>query len=62
MIETFFLYTLLVSAAVFLLYFLGVAIAPYAPSKIKNEHFECGLPASAATLFFGIYAGAVFGQ
>lgn len=62
MIETFFLYTLLVSAAVFLLYFLGVAIAPYAPSKIKNEHFECGLPASAATpkkANFGFFVYAI---
>ena len=49
MIETFLLYGLGVSASVFLLYFLGVALAPYAPSAIKNEHFECGLPASAST-------------
>ena len=49
MIETFLIYALGVSAGVFLLYFFGVAVAPYAPSKIKNEHFECGLPASAST-------------
>jgi len=49
MIESFFIYTLGVTLAVFLIYFLGVALAPYAPSKIKNEHFECGLPASAST-------------
>ena len=49
MIETFFIYAIGISVAVFLLYFLGVALAPYAPSKIKNEHFECGLPASAST-------------
>jgi NADH-quinone oxidoreductase subunit A len=49
MIETFFIYALGVSLGVFLVYFIGVAIAPYAPSKIKNEHFECGLPASAST-------------
>ena len=48
-IETFFVYMISVSLAVFLLYFLGIALAPYAPSKIKNEHFECGLPASAST-------------
>ena len=49
MIETFFTYALGVSLSVFLLYFLGIALAPYAPNKIKNEHFECGLPASAST-------------
>jgi len=49
MIETFFTYAVGVSGAVFLLYFLGIALAPYAPSAIKNEHFECGLPASAST-------------
>ena len=30
------------------LYFLGVLVAPYAPNKIKNSHFECGLPASSS--------------
>ena len=49
MVETFFIYALGVTLAVFLIYFLGIALAPYAPSKIKNEHFECGLPASAST-------------
>jgi len=49
MVETFFVYAIGISFAVFLLYFLGIALAPYAPSKIKNEHFECGLPASAST-------------
>lgn len=49
MIETFLIYALGVTASVFLIYFLGVALAPYAPSAIKNEHFECGLPASAST-------------
>ena len=49
MVETFFIYAIGISFAVFLLYFLGIALAPYAPSKIKNEHFECGLPASAST-------------
>jgi NADH-quinone oxidoreductase subunit A len=33
---------------VFVLYFIGILLAPYAPSKIKNEHFECGLPASSS--------------
>ena len=49
MIETFLMYALAVSTAVFLLYLLGVSLAPYAPSDIKNEHFECGLPASSST-------------
>ena len=49
MLEIFLTYVIGVSAAVFLLYFLGVALAPYAPNTIKNEHFECGLPASAST-------------
>jgi len=49
MLTTFLLYALSVSVGVFLLYFLGIALAPYAPSAIKNEHFECGLPASAST-------------
>jgi len=49
MVETFFIYALGVSGAVFVLYFLGIALAPYSPSSIKNEHFECGLPASAST-------------
>ena len=32
----------------FLLYLLGVLVAPYAPNAIKNSHFECGLPASSS--------------
>ncbi len=61
MIENFLIYTISVAIGLFLLYFLGVALAPYAPSKIKNEHFECGLPASAsnpkkANFGFFIYA------
>ena len=62
MIETFFTYALGVSGAVFLIYFLGVALAPYAPSSIKNEHFECGLPASASTpkkANFGFFVYAI---
>jgi NADH-quinone oxidoreductase subunit A len=62
MIETFFIYALGVSAGVFLLYFLGVALAPYAPSEIKNEHFECGLPASSSTpkkANFGFFVYAI---
>jgi NADH-quinone oxidoreductase subunit A len=62
MIETFLIYAVGVTAAIFLLYFLGVALAPYAPSSIKNEHFECGLPASAATpkkANFGFFVYAI---
>ncbi|WP_456479267.1 NADH-quinone oxidoreductase subunit A [Nautilia sp.] len=32
---------------VILLYLLGIAVAPLAPSEIKNDHFECGLPPSS---------------
>jgi len=49
MIETFVIYTITVSIVVFLLYLLGVSLAPYMPNKIKNENFECGLPASSTT-------------
>ena len=62
MLEIFLIYTLGVSFAVFLLYFLGIALAPYAPSAIKNEHFECGLPASASTpkkANFGFFVYAI---
>ena len=59
--ETFFIYTLTVAVSVFLLYFLGISIAPYAPSRVKNDHFECGLPASSsvpkkANFGFFVYA------
>ena len=62
MIEIFFTYALGVSGAVFLVYFLGIALAPYAPNTIKNEHFECGLPASASTpkkANFGFFVYAI---
>jgi NADH-quinone oxidoreductase subunit A len=45
--ENFLLYALGATFAVFLLYFVGVAIAPYKPGTVKNDHFECGLPASS---------------
>ena len=32
---------------VILLYLLGIAVAPFNPSNIKNDHFECGLPPSS---------------
>lgn len=62
MIETFLIYSLGVIFSVFGLYFLGVSLAPYMPSKIKNEHFECGLPASASTpkkANFGFFVYAI---
>jgi len=60
--ETFLIYALAVSIAVFLLYLLGVSLAPYAPSEVKNEHFECGLPASSSTpkkANFGFFVYAI---
>ena len=59
--ETFFIYAAGVTLAVFLLYFVGIALAPYAPGSVKNEHFECGLPASSsvpkkANFSFFVYA------
>ena len=62
MIELFFIYALGVIVGIFLLYFLGVALAPYAPNSLKNEHFECGLPASASTpkkANFGFFVYAI---
>jgi len=32
---------------VFVLYLLGIMVAPYQPNDIKNDHFECGLPPSS---------------
>jgi NADH-quinone oxidoreductase subunit A len=62
MLESFLIYALFVSLFVFVLYFIGVALAPYAPNRIKNEHFECGLPASASTpkkANFGFFVYAI---
>lgn len=62
MIETFFTYTIAVSISVFVLYLIGVSLAPYAPNDIKNEHFECGLPASSSTpkkANFGFFVYAI---
>lgn len=28
-------------------YFLGVSLAPYRPNRVKDDHFECGLPPSS---------------
>ena len=62
MIEIFLVYAVALIAFVFLLYFLGIALAPYAPNAIKNEHFECGLPASSSTpkkANFGFFVYAI---
>ncbi len=58
---TFVIFALGITIGVFILYFIGTAIAPYNPSTIKNEHFECGLPASSeqpkkANFGFFVYA------
>jgi len=60
-VETYLIYAAGVALAVFLLYFVGIALAPYAPSPVKNDHFECGLPASSsvpkkANFGFFVYA------
>lgn len=62
MIETFLIYSIGVVFGVFGLYFLGISLAPHLPSKMKNEHFECGLPASASTpkkANFGFFVYAI---
>lgn len=46
--DIFLLYTLGITLAVFALYFIGILLAPYAPGGVKDEHFECGLPAGAS--------------
>jgi len=45
--ETILIYASGLVAGVLLLYFLGIIVAPYNPGKIKNDHFECGLPPSS---------------
>ncbi|MFK5975115.1 MAG: NADH-quinone oxidoreductase subunit A [Sulfurovum sp.] len=62
MVETFFIYAMAISFFVFLLYLLGVSLAPYLPSKVKNEHFECGLPPSSSSpkkANFGFFTYAI---
>ena len=46
--EQFFIYAIGVTLGVFLLYFIGISLAPHEPGRVKNDHFECGLPASSA--------------
>jgi NADH-quinone oxidoreductase subunit A len=45
--ETILLYALGIFGGVFVLYLLGIMVAPYAPNDVKNDHFECGLPPSS---------------
>lgn len=59
--EIFLIYTLSLTIAVFLLYFLGIAVAPYKPGTIKNDSFECGMPSGCdvpkkANFGFFVYA------
>jgi len=48
-LDNFILYTIGISLSIFVIYFIGIMKAPYNPQIVKNEHFECGLPASSAT-------------
>ena len=45
--ETIIIYAAGILAGVLLLYFLGIAVAPFNPGEVKNDHFECGLPPSS---------------
>jgi len=45
--ETVLLYALGILGGVFVLYLLGIMVAPYKPNDVKNDHFECGLPPSS---------------
>ncbi|MEO1958108.1 MAG: NADH-quinone oxidoreductase subunit A [Nautiliaceae bacterium] len=45
--ETILIFASGILGGVLLLYFLGIAVAPYNPGEIKNDHFECGLPPSS---------------
>jgi len=41
------LFAIGILVGVFLLYLLGIIVAPYNPDEIKTDHFECGLPPSS---------------
>jgi len=45
--ETVLLYALGILVGVFVLYLIGIMVAPYKPNDVKNDHFECGLPPSS---------------
>jgi NADH-quinone oxidoreductase subunit A len=36
-----------ITLGVILLYLLGISVAPHDPNRIKNDHFECGVPPSS---------------
>lgn len=46
--ETVFLYALGAFASMVAIYLLGVFLSPFRPNAVKNDHFECGLPASSS--------------
>ena len=61
--ESMLIYAVGATLGVFLLYFFGVSIAPHDPGKIKNDHFECGLPPSSSQprrANYGFFAYAIF--
>ena len=41
------IFTAGILGGVVLLYLLGIAVAPFSPGDVKNDHFECGLPPSS---------------
>ena len=45
--ETVLIFAFGILVTIILTYFLGISIAPYKPNKVKNDHFECGLPPSS---------------
>ena len=45
--ETVLIFAFGILTMIVLTYFLGILIAPYKPNKVKNDHFECGLPPSS---------------
>jgi NADH-quinone oxidoreductase subunit A len=42
------LYALGAFVSILAIYLLGVVVSPLRPNKIKNDHFECGLPSSSS--------------
>jgi NADH-quinone oxidoreductase subunit A len=44
---TILIFTIGIFGGVFLLYLLGIIVAPYRPDEVKTDHFECGLPPSS---------------
>ncbi len=48
LVETVFLYTLGTFVGIVAIYLLGTMVSPLRPNLVKNDHFECGLPASSS--------------